>query len=255
MSKAYTSKEKSVLSVFSRWSGCTKCDLGEQRCAKNKKTDGQSGNMVFGDGNVNADIMVIGVGPGEDEDAQECAFVGDSGDILDDHLSKLSIKRSDLFLMNIVACRPFSNTVDFKTKKSREEDRDPTPLEREKCRPMWQEIMYLVDPLIVVTMGKVATAEILGKSSVSMRELQGSIIPAQIPGKAIPTTYSVMPMHHPSYLSKSGDDFRGGPWHQAIVSWKRTIYFLDQLKNLYYGTPAVDRGFKDKDMFLIGDDL
>lgn len=244
-------KEQAVLSIFSQWDGCEKCELGVQRKKKYTDTSGEAGNIVFGDGNVNADMVLIGIGPGEEEDAKGCPFVGESGQILDDYLKAISFPRDDLFIMNIVACRPFSKAIDFKTKRQKEENRDPTPLERERCRPLWQEVLYIVDPLIVVALGKPVVAEVTGQRSASMREVQGTVMTCQIPGKAVPTTYPVIPMYHPAFLSRSGDMYKGGPWDQALAAWRRAVLFLDQLRNLYRGTPIPDRGFKEEDLFMV----
>ena len=247
----YTDKERAVLSIFERWNGCTKCDLGKQREAKNKDTAGACGNIVFGDGNVDADMVLIGIGPGEQEDKEGVPFVGESGNILDEYLEAVRMQRDELFIMNIVSCRPFSKSIDFKTKRLKEENRDPTPLERERCRPLWQEILYVVDPLVVVALGKPTVMEVTGKRSVTMREMQGMVMTCQIPGKAVMPTYNVIPMYHPAFLSRSGDTYKGGPWHQALISWKRAVYFLDQLRNLYFGTAMPDRGIKEQDLFLL----
>jgi DNA polymerase len=252
MTESYTDKERAVLSIFSQWADCEKCELGGLRNNKRIDTGGEAGNIVFGDGNVEADMVIIGIGPGEHEDQQGCPFVGESGNILDEYLDQVKMLRSDLFIMNIVACRPFSKSIDFKTKYLKEENRDPTPLEREACRPLWQEVLYIIDPLIVVAMGKPAVMEVTGKRSVSMQDTQGTVTTCQIPGKAVSPTYTVIPMYHPAFLSRSGDTYRGGPWHRALIAWKRAVYFLDQLRNLYYGTPMPDRGLKEEDMFLIG---
>jgi DNA polymerase len=247
----YTDKERAVLSIFSQWKDCKKCELGVQRNKKHTNTSGEVGNIVFGDGNVNADMVLIGIGPGEQEDAQGCPFVGESGQILDEYLDAVRMQRDELFIMNIVACRPFSNAIDFKTKKMKEENRDPTPHEREQCRPLWQEVLYIIDPLIVVALGKPAIAEVTGQRAVSMRDTQGTVITCHIPGKVVPTIYPVVPMYHPAFLSRSGDTYKGGPWHQALVAWKRSVLFLDQLRNLYRGTPMPDRGIKEEDLFLV----
>jgi len=248
----YSDKENAVLSIFSKWKGCKKCDLGKLREKKREDTGGIGGKIVFGDGDVNADLVVIGIGPGETEDVDGMPFVGESGKILDDYLDLVSLSREELFVMNIVACRPFSNSIDFRTKKPREENRDPTPKERETCRPLWQEVLYTIDPLLVVAMGKPVVSEVAGKGTAAMREVQGSVMTCTIPGKAVPVTYPVIPMYHPAFLSRSGDHYDGGPWHQAKVGWRRAVYFLDQLRNIYHGTPMPDRGFKEKDLFLGG---
>lgn len=249
---AYINKDKAIVDLFSRWEGCTKCELGNLREGKSKNNS-HAGNVVFGDGDVHADIVVMGGGPGEDEDVARCPFSGDHGDILDDYLSQVSMTRDDLFIINVVACRPFSNVADPRTKKDKEEAREPTPLEREMCRPLWQEAVYIVDPLIIVAMGKSAVSEVTGKRATSMRDVAGTVQTCKIRGRVTEAVYNVVPMYHPINLEKTGDTFRGGPWHQALVAWKRAILYLDQLRNLYRGTPIPDRGFKDEDMFLIGE--
>jgi hypothetical protein len=133
----------------------------------------------------------------------------------------------------------------------KEENRDPTPLEREHCRPMWEEVLYLIDPLLIVAMGKPAVQEVTGRRSVTMREAQGKIDRCIIKRRAAEVTYPVMCMYHPAFLSRSGDTYQGGPWHQELIAWRRTAYFLDQLRSLYHGTPMPDRGFTEEEMFLI----
>ena len=241
----YSNKEHAVLSIFARWKDCTKCELGSLREKKKEESQGRAGNMVFGDGNVDADMVIIGIGPGEQEDELGFPFAGESGNILNDYLSKTGMLRDELFLLNVVACRPYSSSVDFKTKQKKEENRDPTPPERTACRPFWQEVLYTVDPLLVVVMGKPAVIEVTGKRSAAMGDVQGTITTCSIPGKAAPITYPVVPMYHPAFLARSGDYGKGGPWHQALISWKRAIHFLDQLRNLFRGIPMPDRGFKE----------
>lgn len=247
----YTDKERAVIDVFSRWEGCTKCELGEMRNEQKQLSGGQKGVMVFGDGNVDADIVVIGIGPGEQEDMTGEPFTGDSGAILDEYIEDAQLVRSEIFIMNIVACRPFSRVTDFKFNREREENRDPTPLERECCRPLWQELLYIIDPLMVVAMGKPTVIELTGNRSPNMTNSTGKIDRCKIQGKATEVTYPVMMMFHPAFLARTGDTFKGGPWHQTLVAWKRTTYMVDQLKNLYFGTPVPDRGFKKEDLFVI----
>lgn len=248
----YTEKERAVLSTLKEWEDCEKCELGKQRAKKHLDSEGRAGHIVFGDGSVETDLVVIGIGPGENEDIQGSPFVGESGQVLDEYLGEVGIIREDIFVMNIVACRPFSQSIDFKTKQNKEENRDPTPPEREACRPLWQKLLYIIDPLVVVVMGRPTVLEVAGLRSVSMRDVQGTVMTGQIPGMVLPTTYTIIPMYHPAFLSRSGDTYQGGPWHQALVSWKRTVYILDQLRNLYYGTPIPNRGIKEEDLHLTG---
>jgi uracil-DNA glycosylase family 4 len=247
----YTDKEQAVMEVFSRWEGCVKCELGTLRKQQHEDTGGQKGVMVFGDGNVDADIVVLGIGPGAQEDRCGEPFVGESGGILDEYLEVAQIDRAEIFIMNVVACRPFSHVMDFKFGREREENRDPTPLERTFCRPLWEEILYIIDPLMVVAMGKPTVIEVTGNRSPNMTNATGKIDRCTIKGKATDITYPVMMMYHPAFLARTGDTFKGGPWHQTMVAWKRTTHLVDQLKNLYFGTAIPDRGFGMEDLFVI----
>ena len=242
-------KEAAIISLFQEWDGCTNCELGELRKERHSKTQGRYRNMVMGDGNVDADIVVIGIGPGEEEDETGMPYIGPSGEILNEHLSKVGILRTDLFLMNVVASRPVSEIEDFKTKRKRVEQRDPSLQEREACRKLWQEVIYLIDPLIIVALGKPAIAEVLGVRAPTLTSMQGRVKTGQIPGRAVPATYTVIPMYHPAYLARSGDVFEKGVWHQSDIAWYRTVYFLDRLRYHYRGTPIPDRGFKRSDLF------
>lgn len=245
------SRRAEILEVLRRWHGCTKCKLGEMRERKAKDTNGECGQIVLGDGNPDADLVVIGIGPGEEEDAEGVPFIGASGDILNDYLGRVQIDRREIFMMNIVACRPHSRIYDAKFKRNREENRDPTSDERQACRPLWQELLYLVDPLLVVALGKPTVTEVTGQRSVAMGMVNGMIDVCRIPGRALDVSYPVMAMYHPAFLSRSGDTFRGGPWHRAEIAWRRAAYYLDILRNRYRGVPIPDRGYKRKDMFLI----
>ncbi|MCK4306547.1 MAG: uracil-DNA glycosylase [Candidatus Eisenbacteria sp.] len=240
-----------IYATFKAWNNCKKCELAELRENKKKSSKGRAGKIVFPDGNPQADLVIIGIGPGEEEDAQGIPWIGPSGEILNDYLAKVGIDRRTIFTMNIVACRPYSRIYDEVFKKMREENRDPTMTERVACRPMWQELLYLVDPLLVVVMGKPAVLEVTGRRSITMGEANGTIGTCKIPGRAIDVVYPIMMMYHPAFLARSGNTFRGGPWHRAEIAWRRTAYYLDILRNRYRGTPIPDRGYKRSNMFLI----
>jgi DNA polymerase len=99
--------------------------------------------MVFGDGNRDADIMFIGEGPGEQEDLQGIPFVGPAGKLLDDMLAMIDLDRSKVYIANIVKCRPPGN-------------RDPKPEEEIACNHWLKRQIELVDPKIIVCLGRIA---------------------------------------------------------------------------------------------------
>ena len=157
--------------------------------------------------------------------------------------------------MNIVQCRPFNYVQDFKTGRKKQENRDPSQPEREACRPLWQEMLYIVDPLLVVAMGKPSILELTSKRSTTMGDAQGLIDRCTIQGRAGSVTYPVMGMYHPAFLSRSGNMYRGGPWHKAMIAWRRAVHFVDQMRHAYYETPMPDRGYTRDQMFMIQEDI
>ncbi len=118
---------------------CNKCKL-----CKNRK------NIVFGVGNENAKIMFIGEGPGADEDLKGIPFVGKAGKLMDKAFLALGIKREDVYIANIVKCRPPNN-------------RDPEPDEVAGCINYLRNQVMIIKPKIIVLLGRVALNNILGQ--------------------------------------------------------------------------------------------
>ena len=118
-------------------STCTKCNLCSTRT-----------NVVFGVGNQTADIMFVGEGPGEQEDLQGIPFVGAAGKLLDDMLSIIDIDRSNCYIANIVKCRPPRN-------------RDPEEFEQEACIDYLFRQIELVQPKVLVCLGRVAAKRLI----------------------------------------------------------------------------------------------
>ena len=130
---------------------CRECSLWETRT-----------NVVFGVGNQNAEVLFIGEGPGANEDAQGVPFVGRAGHLLDDMLEIIGLKRDDVYIANIVKCRPPQN-------------RDPLPAESEACMPWLREQFRLIQPKIVVCLGRVAAQRMIRQDFSVTRE-HGQII-------------------------------------------------------------------------------
>lgn len=118
---------------------CSKCKL-----CKNRK------NIVFGVGCENADIMFIGEGPGGDEDLQGVPFVGKAGKLMDKAFDVVGIERDEVYIGNIVKCRPPNN-------------RDPEPDEVEGCINYLRNQVMIVKPKIIVLLGRISLQNILGK--------------------------------------------------------------------------------------------
>lgn len=116
---------------------CCRCSLGETRK-----------NLVFGTGAENARVMLIGEGPGEQEDLQGVPFVGPAGKLLDDMLEMIQLDRTKVYIANIVKCRPPKN-------------RDPMYVEQDCCSEWLQRQIALVNPCIIVCLGRIAATALI----------------------------------------------------------------------------------------------
>ena len=120
---------------------CTKCDLCEGRT-----------NLVFGVGKKDADIMLIGEGPGENEDLQGQPFVGRSGQLLDKFLASVDLSRDkNVYIANMVKCRPPKN-------------RDPMPEEQDMCINWLREQFKIIKPKIIVCVGRISAQKLIDKN-------------------------------------------------------------------------------------------
>lgn len=128
---------------------CQLCPLGKTR---NK--------FVYGVGNPNADVMFIGEGPGADEDAKGEPFVGRAGQLLDKILAAIQFSRQDVYIANIVKCRPPQNRV-------------PAAGEMEACFPYLKEQIRIIKPKLLCALGKTAATALLGESP-SLGRMRGS---------------------------------------------------------------------------------
>jgi DNA polymerase len=127
---------------------CLKCPLGATRT-----------NFVFGVGNPNADVMFVGEAPGADEDAKGEPFVGRAGQLLNKIIEAVEMKREDVYICNILKCRPPGN-------------RDPQPTEMETCTPYLTKQIELVKPKFIICLGRISAQWLLQTNATlgSMRE-------------------------------------------------------------------------------------
>lgn len=141
---------KSLDELYEKIHDCQKCSLSTTR---NK--------FVFGTGNPNADLMLIGEAPGAEEDKQGIPFVGRAGKLLTDILKAINFEREEVYIANILKCRPPNN-------------RDPLPTERELCEPYLFKQIELIKPKIILCLGKVASNVLLRKND-SLTKLRGVV--------------------------------------------------------------------------------
>ena len=229
-------KNQRLSSLYEQWKDCEECTLHEGR-----------NTVVFGAGHPNADVMVIGEAPGEKEDRKGWPFIGDSGELLQSMISGVGLVWEDLYVTNVVACRPPKN-------------RDPTSKEKVACSGRLHEIIYIVDPLIIVTIGKYALNALVGGRSKGIESNQGKLFSspsphyrvtgenngAEIPGRVFPMKgsdgvhrleYEVIPIYHPafilrtdSYDSKTESFAPGGVFYHTMDSLESVVDKLGHLQ-------------------------
>jgi uracil-DNA glycosylase family 4 len=138
-------------------------------------------NLVFGEGNPNASLMFVGEGPGADEDAQGRPFIGRAGQLLTKIIEAIDMERTDVYIANIVKSRPPNNRV-------------PEPDEVVECLPFLKKQIAAIRPQIIVTLGAVATNNLLS-ATLSITKVRGEF---RDMGGIL-----VMPTFHPSYLLRN----------------------------------------------------
>ena len=158
---------------------CTSCNLSETRK-----------NVVVGKGNESAQVVIIGEGPGEQEDITGLPFVGRAGKMLDTALSSVDIDPlEDCYITNIVKCRPPNN-------------RKPSAVESEACKPWLNEQINLLKPKIIILAGSTAVQSFLGIDE-PISKIRGQWIEKD--------NIKYMPIFHPSYLLRNPSKNKGKP--------------------------------------------
>jgi uracil-DNA glycosylase len=186
------SSEEMLKEIAAEVSTCSRCDLCKGRT-----------KAVPGEGSPHAKILFIGEGPGFHEDRQGRPFVGPSGQFLEELLKSIGLKRSDVFITNVVKCRP-------------PENRDPLPVEINACNDYLERQIAALKPLVIVTLGRVSMAKFFGGEKISV--IHGR--PRKKDG------YICIPMFHPaaalrteSYKIALREDFKKIPL--ALVEAER----------------------------------
>jgi uracil-DNA glycosylase family 4 len=187
-----------LTAVRERVAACTKCaHLASSRT-----------QTVFGVGNPDADLMFIGEAPGADEDQQGEPFVGRAGQLLTRILKAMNFAREDVYIANILKCRPDMPSGSFG-------NRPPTPTEMQTCRPYLVEQIDIIQPSVLVALGAVAVEGLLGTRT-TMRELRGRW-----------HTYNSIPLmitYHPAYLLRNQ-----APSEKRKV-WEDMLQVLERLE-------------------------
>jgi DNA polymerase len=164
-------KEEQLKTVCQEMANCQLCQLAKTRH-----------NLVFGDGNPHAQIVFVGEAPGADEDEQGLPFVGRAGQLLTDIIVKgMKLKRKDVYICNILKCRPPGN-------------RNPLPDEISKCETFLKKQLQIISPKIICALGTFA-AQTLLKTDVPISALRGRFHSYE--------GIKLMPTYHPAYLLRN----------------------------------------------------
>lgn len=165
--------------------GCTRCPLAEGRT-----------QVVFGVGNPDADLMFVGEAPGFHEDQQGIPFVGQAGKLLDRLLGGIGLQRSDIYIANVLMCRPPQN-------------RDPQPDEISACEPHLFRKIELIQPKLVATLGNFATKLLSGKP-LGITRVHGQEQPVTLGTSRVvlyPLYHPAAALYTPSMLKVLEEDF------------------------------------------------
>jgi DNA polymerase len=172
--------------------GCTKCVLHEKRT-----------KTVFGQGNPRPDLVFVGEGPGADEDMQGLAFVGRAGQLLTRMIEAMTLKREDVYITNIVKCRPPNN-------------RTPSDGETATCSPYLFRQLAILRPKVIVALGRPASQTLLATGA-PIGRLRGQFHqfpPAALRRPELPPI-KLMPTFHPAYLLRSPGE-KGKAWSDLM---------------------------------------
>lgn len=181
--------------------------------------------VVFGVGNMDADLMFVGEAPGADEDDQGEPFVGRAGQLLTKMIQAMNFERSDIYIANILKCRPNVDTPSG--------NRKPTPEEMETCIPFLKEQIKIIQPKVLVALGDTAVKGLVPSLKTGITKLRGSWLAFE----DIP----VMPTFHPAYLLRNQTlALKRTCWEDMLavlerlgkpISEKQRGYFLSAITN------------------------
>jgi DNA polymerase len=243
-------KQGELNRLYAQWKDCERCSLHIPRQF-----------VVFGEGNPDADILWVSGAPGEKEDTCGRPFVGKAGGLLNELFEVIGIDRSDLYITSIVACRPPKN-------------REPMKTEKDACLKRLHELIYIVDPLIIVACGKLAFNTLVKGRSWSVEKERGKLFSsphplikttgepngAEIPGRFFPQKgadkktftldYDVVPVYDPAHVLKNdnfddekGTFLPGGLAHRTLDDLKALKDRIENIKQEHETTRlAIERG-------------
>ena len=197
--------------VTREWDGCGKC----------KNLVSSRTRIVHGSGKLDTDLMIIGEAPGNEEDEQGVPFIGDSGMLLNQLLAIGDMDRQDVFVDNLVPCRPLDNA-------ERPTIRPPSKREIDTCLPRLHETIIKIDPLLIVAMGRSVLHALTRDTSLTIMRARGSVHVVRIPGVFKMVEYPMVVSQHPAFILRNPSEAKHSPkWYLV-----RDFVFAVKLLNL-----------------------
>ena len=211
-------RREALKAVYEQAGGCVKCP----ELAAARQT------VVFGAGNADADLMFVGEAPGANEDRAGLPFVGQAGKLLEKLLVEIGMQREDVFIQNVLMCRPPNN-------------RDPHPVEIENCQDFLMRKIELVEPRVIATLGNFAT-KLLRKDSAGITRVHGKPEVRTIGVRAVrlyPLYHPAAALYTPSMLETLREDFARLPdlLAQPAPDQPRSVEEIEILEELERAVP------------------
>jgi DNA polymerase len=218
------------------YENCTQCELSAPAGRKRQ-------NVVFGEGNHNARLMVIGEAPGKSEDFEGFPFVGLSGQLLNKFLASFNCSREEIYVCNVVMCRP---TASDNPKKN-----VPPPADAVvACLPRLQRVIEIVDPFVILILGDTVLKTLTNeRRSITSLARDESIprIEVVVQGVCTEVKRAGFVTFHPSYLLRNDSTQENSDMHRAYLTFEKAISTADMYAHLYYGDSLPGREVEEYD--------
>lgn len=218
--------QKKLRVLRDKWMGCTKCGLSKLR---------GNAEIVFGAGPFDADFLIITEGPTEEDVQQGMLLSGEEGYLVESMLTKADIDPTkNVFRTSLVACRPYVVLPATDDTEERTQGRSPDKTEIEACWPRISEIIYLVDPRIIITMGVESWKAVVSTKHrgphTKITTAAGELFDTWVPGRLREVRYPVLATLSPKQLIANPSAAAHGPIATTIEAFMKASRYVNELK-------------------------
>jgi uracil-DNA glycosylase family 4 len=205
------------------WHNCKRCDLHESRPGE---------DILFGSGPVPSDILLVGPHPSSTDEEQCSFFTEERGAILRELLNAVGLDIDDVFVTYVLGCRPKVIIPATEQEEERIDDRKPDKTEIASCRPRLNEIIYQVDPRIIITLG-LMPLQLLATTGGKIRKIanaQIQLYETYVEGRIEPIRYPVMAALSMEFVVNNPSGAKHGPMSTTLEAFKRAAAYLQWIK-------------------------